>query len=243
MKKRIFSGIAVLFLLFAITGISQAALTTIGTASYAGSDYKLIWDDDNNGNSVVWLDYSNVLGNWAGQRAWASGLESSLTYNIGPAYTVAWDDAAWRLPHTVDGPWVFGYDGTTTAGHNITNSEMGHLYYEELGNLAKVGLDGTYPQPDAGLKNTGDFENLNGLANSIYYSGTDFVQRPNQAWSFNMGNGYQNPTYTHEGYGLYGLAVRGGQVSAVPVPGAIWLLGSGLAGLAILSRRKTRNRV
>lgn len=134
--------------------------------------------------------------------------------------------------------WVFGYDGTTTAGHNITSSEMGHLYYEELGNVSRTGIDGSYPQANAGLENTGDFENLDGSANAIYYSGTDYADRENQCWSFNMGTGYQNPTYTFEGYGLNGLAIRSGQISAVPVPGAVWLLGSGLLGFAGVSRRK-----
>jgi hypothetical protein len=40
-----------------------------------------------------------------------------------------------------------------------------------------------------------------------------------------------NPEYHH------GFAV--GAVSAVPIPGAVWLLGSGLAGLGLFRRRKT----
>ncbi|MCP4368694.1 MAG: hypothetical protein GY797_11375, partial [Deltaproteobacteria bacterium] len=113
---------------------AQAGLTTIGTAAYGGSDYNLIWDDNNNGNSVVWLDYTNDLTDWQSQKDWALGLGSAITsYNIDPGYAVTWADADWRLPTTVDGPYVFGYDGTTTGGYNITNSEMGHLYYDELG--------------------------------------------------------------------------------------------------------------
>lgn len=45
--------------LLGMAGMSQATLTTIGTATYFGSEYNLICDDDNNGNSVVSLDYSD----------------------------------------------------------------------------------------------------------------------------------------------------------------------------------------
>ncbi|MBT6225078.1 MAG: hypothetical protein HOI47_00320 [Candidatus Scalindua sp.] len=112
---------------------AQGTMTTIGTATYSGSDYNLIWDDDNNGNSVVWLDYTNSTANWTAQNTWASGLDVALTYNVDPGYAVTWNDVDWRLPTTVDGLYVWGYDGTTTAGYNITNSEMGHLFYTELG--------------------------------------------------------------------------------------------------------------
>ncbi|NDY73093.1 hypothetical protein DO021_15535 [Desulfobacter hydrogenophilus] len=120
-----------------MSGMGHAALTTIGTATYNGQDYNLIWDDDNNGNSVVWLDYTNDRAKWADQISWASNLNGTnvLTYNIDSDYTVEWGTSSWRLPTTVDGLWDFGADGTTTAGFNITSSEMGHLYYEELGNL------------------------------------------------------------------------------------------------------------
>ena len=58
MKKIMMAVIVTVFLMF-ITNISYAMLVTIGTVEYYGSDYKLIWDDDNNGNSVVWLDYTH----------------------------------------------------------------------------------------------------------------------------------------------------------------------------------------
>lgn len=42
------------------TSAPQATLTTIGTAQLGDSPgaYKIIWDDDNNGQSLVWLDVS-----------------------------------------------------------------------------------------------------------------------------------------------------------------------------------------
>ena len=74
-------------------------------------------------NSLVWLDHTNGQLAWQNQIDWAAGLDGSLTYNVDAAFTVLWDDTAWRLPSTVDGPYDHRYDGTTTAGYNITNSE------------------------------------------------------------------------------------------------------------------------
>ena len=240
MKKRFLAVLATGLFFLCITGMANAGLAAIGTATYGGSDYNLIWDDDNNGNSVIWLDYTNNETNWSAQNAWAAGLDSSLSYNINFAYTVAWDDAAWRLPSTVNGPWVWGYDGTTTAGWNITTSEMGHLYYTELGNNGLYATDEAYLPPGWGLNNTGDFENL---LESWYWSGTEYADNSDYAWGFLMYNGLQSNNEQPEDIFECGLAVRSGQVSAVPVPGAIYLLGSGLAGFVALGRRRKGNRV
>jgi hypothetical protein len=234
--RRVRGLIVAIVLIICLTGVGNAALTTIGTATYQGTDYNLIWDDDNNGNSVVWLDYTN-RDNWDNQIAWAAGLGNELTNINTPGYSITWDDHAWRLPSTVDGPYRRGYDGTTTAGYNITTSEMGHLYYEELGNLGYYDTSGNSPQTGWGLQQTGDFDNL--IA-SWYWSGTEYADNPDRAWLFYMSHGYQH--YEFKSYYGYGLAVRSGHVSAVPVPGAVWLLGSGLTGLAALGRRKKGNR-
>ncbi len=239
MKKRFLSVLAAGLFILTIAGSANAALTTIGTATYGGSDYNLIWDDDNNGNSVIWLDYTNSAANWSDQKSWAAGLDDQLTYNIDAAYNVSWDDPAWRLPSTVDGDFTWGYDGTTTAGYNITTSEMGHLYYTELGNLGYYDTSGNGPQSGWGLSNTGDFNHL--IASWYYWSGTEYADLPDYAWHFSMRDGVQG--YYYKNSGNYGLAVRSGQVSAVPVPGAMWLLGSGLAGVVTLVRRRKGNRV
>jgi len=235
MKKRFLAVLVTGLFLLSMTGLAQAALTTIGTATYGGSDYNLIWDDNNNGNSIVWLDYSNSPTYWTAQKAWAAGLDSSLTYNFNSGYSVAWNDAAWRLPDTVDGAYSYGYDGTTTAGYNITTSEMGHLYYTELGNKSYYDTSGN-TQSGWGLNNTGDFDNLNA---SRYWSGTDYADGTGYAaWDFGMDYGGQN--YGNKLNNEYGLAVRSGHVSAapVPVPGTMLLFSTGLAGLAVLRRKR-----
>ena len=237
MVKKMFYLLLAMFL-FGIAATANAALITIGTATYNGSDYKLIWDDDNNGNSVIWFDYTNNWGSWAEQTAWAASLDGVLTYHYDSNYTVSWD-GSWRLPATVDGQLDWGYNGTTTGGYNITSSEMGHLYYTELGNLGHRAMDGTYPQPGWGLAETGPFDNLTA---SAYWSGTGYAFDSGRAWEFSMYDGGQ---YLNGKGGIRrGLAVRSGQVSVAPVPEptTMLLLGMGLMVIAVVRRRQKRGR-
>ncbi len=238
--KRFTMLLCALFLMSGITGVANATLVTIGTAGYSGSNYNLIWDND---DDLVWLDYTHALDDWSDQVAWADSLNISgvLEIDLLDGYTVVWETndekiSSWRLPMTVDGIWEYGYDGTTTGGYNITSSEMGHLFYEELGNLGYYDTSGN-SQSGWGLQNTGDFDNLNA---SWYWSGTEYENTTDCAWNFFMYHGDQN-VYRKYDRG-YGLAVRSGQVSAssVPEPGTVFLLGLGLLGFSGLSRRKGR---
>jgi len=102
MKK--IAGIITALYLLCMTSVVHAALTTIGTATYKGKNYKLIWDDDNNGNSVIWLDFSNDVLPWQDQMDWAAGLDSDLSYNIDAAYNVTWDDFG---PGSLDDPVTY----------------------------------------------------------------------------------------------------------------------------------------
>jgi len=139
----------------------------------------------------------------------------------------------WRLPTTVDGPFEWGYDGTTTAGYNITTSEMGYMYYLNLGNLGYIATAGTQPQSGWGLNNTGPFNNLQPDA---YWSGTEYsMQVQGSAWHFYFNNGRQG--YGHKVSGWSAWAVRDGDVAPVPEPSTMLLLGTGLAGLAAFRKR------
>ena len=191
MKKRYVVGLATGLLVFGLAGGARATLTTVGTATYSGTAYNLIYDND---LQITWLDYTKGYDNWQNQKDWANTLGSSLTtVSLLPGYTIAPDwTTGWRLPSTVDGSYSWGYDGTTTAGYNITNSEMGHLYYTELGNKGYYDTSGNGPQAGWGLTNQVPFTNL--IA-SWYWSGTEYADDPNSAWYFYTNYGYQDVFY------------------------------------------------
>jgi len=101
--------------------------------------------------------------------------------------------------------------------YNQTRSQLGQLFYIELGgNLS------------ANIPNTANFTNEQAYS----WSGTEHARSPHAAWGFDMGYGY----LPLKNYPLYAWAVSPGQVSAVPVPGATWLFGTGLVGLLGLKR-------
>ncbi|MGD9160866.1 MAG: hypothetical protein PVG39_20775 [Desulfobacteraceae bacterium] len=218
-----------------------AGLEIIGTAGYDAdgengieSDeyFNLIWDAD---DAIVWFDYTHASIDWMNadyQMAWAADLIEDLEIQIYDGYSVTWTDDAWHLPDTEGEGWVpqGGYEQT------LVRSDLSQLFYEELGNIAII-YQGTWGNPDVGLANTGPFENL---LEATYLEST-YEENPPDGWSdwiwaFSMATGYEDSI----GYwdGGHGIAVRDAEVSAVPVPGAVWLLGSGLLGLIGIRRQR-----
>jgi hypothetical protein len=158
MKKPVLFAFLILFW-WGTAGIAGATLTTIGTATYVGTDYNLIYEDD---QLLVWLDYTKDANTWVNQSQWASELGGSLTIILDPGYTTTIDwSTGWRLPSAGDNP---------QAGYNQTSSEMGHLYYESLGK-----------NPGGPLGETDPFQNL---YSAPYWSGTEYSGNTGLAWYF-----------------------------------------------------------
>ena len=205
-------------ILCVLTGFSMSsygALVSIGIASYNGNTYKLIYEDD---QGLVWLDYTFPNAMWPLQVKAVSKLNDpgTLTYKLNSGIKVYWK-GDWRLPLAVDDARKNGNDGTTSAGCNITTSEMGHLYYKALGNQglfdskgnARPGWGKTRDQEAYGLKNTTPFDNLR---YDSYWTGTEYSINPVHAWDFNTYFGVQDCQCFKSSYPLAGLAVRSAAV-------------------------------
>ncbi|MCP3874325.1 MAG: hypothetical protein GY699_14370 [Desulfobacteraceae bacterium] len=198
-----------LVLFLGIAGVSQAALSIIGTATCSGNSFNLIYDSDGPLGPITWLDYTNhTIVNWITMNYWAASLNTPevIQYNLNPGVTMNWG-GDWRLPDQI------GYGGY------VTTSEMGRLYFTELGNPA-----------GGPMTNYGPFSNL---TNSYYWGNSRPTHSEGNGWATRMDTGHTD-AYEDHNY-MIGLAVRPGQL--VPVPGAFWLLGSGLIGFLGFRRR------
>ena len=148
------------------------------------------------------------LATWWGAQAWAA----NLSYG-------GYSD--WRLPTT---------PGTATSDFNQSGSELGHLFYTELGGTALNSI----------ITNHNDNNKLfSNIQAGVYWSGNESesvnTPDPGYAWNFNTSNGYQNAFSLKDNH-FIPWAVRSGDVAAVPVPASIWLFISGLLGFFGMKR-------
>jgi hypothetical protein len=212
MKTGIRFILAIIFGLAATVTFSlplHAALRVIGTADYQGSSCQLVWEEDNNGKSLVWLDYTHEQDNFSPITSWASSLDSRLTIHLTPPYHVTWIDPTWRLPDTSDdGLDSTGCDGSTSAGWNISSSEMGHLFYLSLGCTGYKDTSCNTQMYDH------KFEPFRNLTRGEYWSETIGInhQDPPSPWGFNFNAGEQRLIHG-TGFALKGLAVRAARVT------------------------------
>ncbi len=168
---------------------------------------------------ITWLRDANYAktSNYNGD-----GLMDWNTANIWANNLIVDKYTDWRLPTTLqpDSSCSDSFNGATgivSFGYNCTGSEMGHLWYTDLGN-------------------TGDFQNVQSY---VYWSGTEYAPVPDLAWVFYTYDGYQSADDKHSQF--YALAVRPGDVAAasVPEPETLLLAFTALAGLGFVRRRQT----
>ncbi len=228
MKRILFCLMVIIVMLGIGTAVNAYTLEVRGQGTSIHGTYNLIYDPH---YDITWYDFTSTGRGVDAQLTWVDALSVGFGGNI-------YED--WRLPETVDGPYVSGYDGNTTGGYNITTSEMGHLFYTDLGNKGYSATDGTTPQPGYGLSNTGDFQNL---IPYIYWSGMENATNTLNTWRFGFDFGFQGTSRSYNRY--LAIAVRDGDVvaaQAIPEPTTVIFLGIGLAGLAGVEVRRRRKK-
>lgn len=236
--------------LLSIASANAALVSVLGGQAINDTDLNVTWLAD--ANYAQTSGYSvNGLMTWSQAQNWIASLNAE---NGGVGH-LGYND--WRLPTTgpVNGAsmnYTFQYDGSTDVGYNISapgtayagskGSEMAYLGFNELGFKAaynSAGVNQSYLHTGAGpfINFQGDYlTSTDGFLFGTYWSGTEYAPDTNQTWAFDFVGGQQG--YASKSYLAYALAVRTGQVAAVPVPAAAWLFGSGLVGLVGVARKR-----
>ncbi|HDO25034.1 MAG TPA: PEP-CTERM sorting domain-containing protein [Nitrospirae bacterium] len=195
-------------IIFSISSVAQATLFDRGNG--------LIYDDYLDITLMQEINSSwllNAPGNWGnGIISWPGAMAwvaGGITYQ---------GISGWRML-SIENP-----DGSQCVGYDCPLSEFGHIWHNELGNKNKT------------LTEMGPFTLYGGV--SAIWAGT-----PDQGWPddppfypypfFNFANGYQGFADCHIAW----LAVDG-DVTIVPEPSTVILLGAGLLGLVAFRRKK-----
>ena len=170
---------------------------------------------------------------WSNVNGWVNNLEINGI-------------SGWRLPTALDtGPVGkdYSHSGTDT-GYNVQTtdnttiySEMASLYYDTLGNIAAIDVNGNTPVGFDGTYNSGPFTDFGNIASYWVASATDPTS-VDSAWVFavNGSSGAQVDPYNYGSFAA--MVVHDGDINAVPVPAAAWLFGSALVWLAGIKRKK-----
>ncbi len=158
---------------------------------------------------------------------------TSTDFNISTGKMTWFGAQAWANNLTLGGVKGWNLPTTTYMGglYNQAQSQMGDLFYNQLGGVAGTSITMTH---------NANYNLFTNVHDAVYWSGSDYVPTPYLAWVFVTNVGSQNNYPYPRVNKFYALAVHAGDVAAIPVPAAVWLFGSGLIGLLSFNRRKNK---
>jgi MYXO-CTERM domain-containing protein len=207
--------------LLSATGANAALISVLGGQAVNDTDLNVTWASNANLAASNTFGVSGISGGgfmaWDTAQSWIGAMNT--------ANYLGYHD--WRLPTTLQSDASCSIQAGVSYGYNCTGSEMGHLFYNELGGVAGSTITTTHNA------NYSLFSNVQ----SYRYWSTEYAPSTLLAWNFDTQIGYQYGNFKDATQ--YALAVRPGQVAAVPEADtwAMLLAGLGLVG-AMARRRK-----